>query len=177
MPQRQPPPPTGWRHENVQPDVKGTGHKAAEAIGEAGAAENPEQTGELTIVPVVTMDRAAMRTLAYAAALGQPALALHISPTTEEADRFISYWQAWGDHLPLEVIVSPHRAVVAPLVNYILTLHRQRPDLTMTVAVPEVVDEHWWHRILYEQIAQRLQRTLRTLPGVIVTSVPFQITC
>ena len=153
------------------------GTKASEAISEAGAAENPEQIDELTIVPVVAMDRAAMRTLAYAAALGQPAFALHVSPTTEEADRFISYWQAWGDHLPLEVIVSPHRAVVAPLVNYILTLHRQRPDLTLTVAVPEVVDEHWWHRILYEQIAPRLQRTLRTLPGVIVTSVPFQITC
>jgi amino acid transporter len=161
-----------------RPDGRqGDGTKASEAIGEAGAAENPEQIDELTIVPVVAMDRAAMRTLAYAAALGQPAFALHVSPTTEEADRFISYCQAWGDHLPLEVIVSPHRAVVAPLVNYILTLHRQRPDLTLTVAVPEVVDEHWWHRILYEQIAPRLQRTLRTLPGVIVTSVPFQITC
>ena len=65
------------------------------------------------------MDRAAIRALAYAAALGQPAFALHISPTAEEADRFLGYWQAWGDHLPLEVIVSPHRAVVAPLVNYL----------------------------------------------------------
>ncbi len=140
-------------------------------------ASSPEQIDELTIVPVVVMDRAAMRALAYAAALSQPALALHVSPTTEEADRFVSYWQAWGDHLPLEVIVSPHRAIVAPVVHYILTLHRQRPDLTLTVAVPEVIDEHWWHRTLYEQIAPRLQRTLRTLPGVIVTSVPFQITC
>ena len=66
---------------------------------------------------------------------------------------------------------------MAPLVEYILTLHRQRPDLTMTVAVPEVIDEHWWHRILYEQIAPRLQRALRSLPGVIVTSMPLQITC
>jgi amino acid transporter len=154
---------------------EGTG--ASGAVSEAGRAGSPGRAGELTIVPVVVMDRAAMRALAYAAALGQPALALHVSPTTEEADRFISYWQAWGDHLPVEVIVSPHRAVVAPLVHYILTLHRQRPDLTLTVAVAEVVDEHWWHRILYEQIAPRLQRTLRTLPGVIVTSVPFPITC
>jgi len=67
--------------------------------------------------------------------------------------------------------------VVAPVVNYILTLHRQRPDLAVTVAVPEAVDEHWWHRILYEQIQRRLRRTLQSLPGVIVTSVPLQITC
>ena len=158
-------------------ESQGRGAKAPGTVSEAGTAEVPQQADELTIVPVIAMDRAAMRALAYAAALSQPALGLHVSPTTEEADRFISYWQARGDHLPLEVIVSPHRAVVAPVVNYILALHRQRPDLTITVAVPEVVDEHWWHRILYEQIAPRLQRTLRSLPGVIVTSVPLQITC
>jgi hypothetical protein len=48
-------------------------------------------------------------------------------PTEEEADRFTGYWHAWGDHLPLEVIVSPHRAVVAPLVNYLWALYRSAP--------------------------------------------------
>lgn len=142
---------------------------------EARAPETPAQVHALTIVPVMALDQASIRALAYAAALGQPAFALHLSPTSEEARRFLGYWQAWGDHLPLEVIVSPHRAVVAPLVNYIQTLHRQRPDLTLTVAVPELVDRHWWHRTLYEHIAERLQRALRNLPGVVVTSVPFQL--
>ena len=95
--------------------------------------------------------------------------------TAEEADRFLGYWRAWGDHLPLEVIVSPHRAVVAPLVNYLWTLHEQRPDLTLTVAVPELVDRHWWHRSLYEPVAGRLQRALKSLPSVVVTSVPFHL--
>jgi hypothetical protein len=65
--------------------------------------------------------------------------------------------------------------VVAPLVNYVSTFHRQRPDLTLTVTVPEVVDRHWLHETLHEHVAERLQRTLRTLPGVVVTSVPFQL--
>ena len=127
------------------------------------------------IVPVIALDRASMRALAYAAALGQPVFALHISPTTDEADRFRGYWQTWGDHLPLEVIVSPHRALVAPLVNYIWTLHRQRPDLTLTVIVPETVTRHWWHQILHDHVARRLRRALRDLPGVVVTSVPFHL--
>ena len=137
--------------------------------------EDPGQIASLTIVPVVGLDRAAMRALAYAAALGQPVFALHISPTADEAERFRGYWQAWGDHLPLEVIVSPHRALVAPLVNYIWTLHQQRPDLTLTVAVPEIVARHWWHRMLHDRIARRLRRTLDALPGVVVTSVPFHL--
>jgi fumarate reductase subunit C len=73
-------------------------------------AEQPAQVNALTIVPVEVMDRAGLQALAYAAALGQPAFALHISPIAEEADRFLGCWRAWGDHLPLEVIVSPRRA-------------------------------------------------------------------
>ena len=141
----------------------------------AEVAEHPDQIDALTIVPVFALDRPTMRALSYAAALGQPVFALHISPTTEEAERFRHYWEIWGDHLPLQVMVSPHRAFVAPLVNYIWTLHRQRPDLTLTVTVPQIVDRHWWHAVLHERIAPRLRHALQALPGVIVTSVPFHL--
>ena len=154
--------------------ARGPDGGAAAGSGAEGA-EQPGQINALTIVAVEVIDRAGLQALAYAAALGQPAFALHISPTAEEADRFLGYWQAWGDHLPLEVIVSPHRAVVAPLASYLWTLHEQRPDLTLTVAVPELVDRHWWHRILYEPVAGRLQRALKSLPRVVVTSVPFHL--
>ncbi len=88
----------------------------------------------------MTLDRAAMRALAYAAALSQPVLALHVSPTSDEADRFLGCWRAWGDHRPLEVVVR-----------------------------------HRWHRILNDNMARRLRRSLQTLPGVVVTSVPFHL--
>jgi hypothetical protein len=39
----------------------------------------------------MALDRPTIRALAYAAALGQAAFALHISPTSEEADRFLGY--------------------------------------------------------------------------------------
>ncbi len=47
-----------------------------------------------------------------------------------------------------------------PVANYLWTLHEQRPDLTLTVAVPELVDRNWWHRILHEHVAERLQPVL-----------------
>ncbi|HUN31971.1 MAG TPA: APC family permease [Trebonia sp.] len=142
---------------------------------DAETAENPGQITNLTIVPLTVLDQSSMRALAYAASLGQPVFALHVSPTTNEAKRFSGYWQTWGDHLPLEVVVSPHRAKIAPLVNYIWTLHRQWPDLTLTVIVPEIVTRRWWHQILHDRVARRLRRTLRGLPGVVVTSMPFHL--
>jgi amino acid transporter len=169
-----PPAPVGPR---LPPGKAGQdGSEAAAARGaDVEAAEDPGQISNLSIVPVLGLDRASMRALSYAAALGQPVFALHISPTTDEADRFRGYWQTWGDHLPLEVIVSPHRALVAPLVNYIWALRRQRPDLTLTVIVPETVTRHWWHRILHDNVASRLRRALRDLPGVVVTAAPFHL--
>jgi len=154
----------------------GDGNTAAgTASSDAEAAEDPGQVRNLTIVPVAAMDQATMRALAYAASLGQPVLALRISPTAEEAERFSGYWQAWGSHLPFEVIVSPHRALVAPLGNYIWSLHRLHPGLTLTVAVPEIVARRWRHKILHDHIASRLRRTLQNQPGVVVTSVPFHL--
>jgi amino acid transporter len=142
---------------------------------DAETEDNPEQIHNLLIVPVVALDLPGLRALAYAASLAQPVLALHISPTDDEADRFRDYWRQWGDHLPLEVVISPHRALVAPIVNYISSLHRQAPDLTLTVILPEIIVRHWWHRILHNRIAPRLRRALRPLPKIVVTTVPFHL--
>jgi amino acid transporter len=159
----------------LRPEDSSTVPQGTAPVSPRSAAELPDHVSGLTVVPVIALDRSSMQALAYAAALGPPALALHISPTAYEADRFLDYWRVWGDHLPLEVIVSPHRAVVAPLINYIGTLHQQRPDLTLTVAVPEVVDQHWWQRVLRDNNASRIQRGLHALPGITVTSVPFRL--
>jgi hypothetical protein len=80
----------------------------------AEAQDDPDQVHSFAVVPIAVLDLAALHALAYAVSLGQPVLAAHISPTEEEAERFNRSWQAWGDHLPLEVVVSPYRATVAP---------------------------------------------------------------
>ncbi|MEW2217968.1 APC family permease [Streptomyces sp. NPDC006990] len=146
----------------------------AAAVAEE-SEEIPEEIRHLYLIPVATLDLAAMRTLAYAASLGQPALALHISTTDEETRRFRAYWELWGDHLPLHILPSPYRAVIAPLIHYIAALHRTRPDLTLTVLLPEIVTRHRRHQFLHHRTAPRLRRALRHLPRVVVTSVPFHL--
>jgi hypothetical protein len=132
--------------------------------------------GSFAVVPVAVLDLAALHALAYAVSLAQPVLALHISPTEEEeAERFNRAWQAWGEDLPLEVVVSPYRATVAPLANYIAALHRQRPDVTLTLVVPEIVVAKRWQRILHNRIAVRLRAALIAYEGIVITTVPFHL--
>nr|WP_275587099.1 APC family permease [Micromonospora terminaliae] len=153
-------------------------HPPATAPGPAGSAEGeelPQEVRHLVVVPVARLNRASLRALAYAASLGQPTLAVHIAPEEVEADRFREQWQAWGDHLRLETIVSPYRAVIGPLAHYLEALRSTRPELTLTVIVPEVVLRRRWHRPLHSRAEQRLRAALRALPGVVVTSVPVHL--
>jgi amino acid transporter len=149
------------------------GREVSERLAEAQA--DPSQVSSFAVVPVAVLDLAALHALAYAVSLSQPVLALHVSPSEEEAERFRRAWAAWGDHLPLELVVSPYRATVAPLANYIEALHRQRPDITLTLVVPEIVVARRWQRILHGRIAIRLRAALIAYEGIVITTVPFHL--
>ncbi|MEU6021777.1 APC family permease [Micromonospora sp. NPDC047134] len=136
----------------------------------------PQQVRHLFLVPVARLNQAALRTLAYVGSLGQPALALHVSPESTEAERFRAQWNTWGDHIPLETILSPHRVIIQPLAEYASALRLHHPDLTLTVVVPEVVVDHPWQRVLHYRTEQRLRRALRRHPGIVVTSLPTHLT-
>ena len=131
---------------------------------------------DLLVVPVARIDVPSLRALSYAVSLGQPTLALHVSPEQVEADRFQDAWERWGAHVPLEVVVSPYRAVIGPIVNYVEALHAQRPDLILTVVVPEIKVRRFWHSTLHDHLGDRLRRALEHHSGIIVTEVPFHLT-
>ena len=126
-------------------------------------------------MPIVRLDLASLRALAYAASLALPMLAVHISPSEDEAERFRGYWAAWGDHLPLEVVGSPYHALVAPLARYMDALQSQRTGLTVTVILPELIVRHRWHRPLHNGIARRLRRVRRGRPGIVITTVAHHL--
>jgi amino acid transporter len=166
-----PPTTTGGRTLMPLPAEPGTG--AAGRADRQETEETPEEVRHLVVVPVARLNLAGLRALAYAGSLGPPVFAVHISPEVEEADRFRQQWEAWGDHLRLEIIVSPYRAIIAPLAHYLDSLHRLRPDIALTVVLPEIVVKRRWHGLLHSPTPQRLRQALRALPGVVVAGVPI----
>jgi len=158
-----------------EPEAEAPPDGPADSATPAEREQSPDQIHHFAVVPVAALDRSSMRALAYAASLGTPVLALHISPNEAEAKRFEQYWKAWGDHLPLQVVVSPYRAIVVPLARYIEALHRQRTDVTVTVVLPELIPRHPWQRMLHAGVASRLRRALLAEPRIVVATVPFHL--
>jgi amino acid transporter len=149
------------------------GYVPTPATGER--QESPEHVQHLMLVAVERLDLANLRALAYAASLEQPLLALHLSPSDEEAERFRKEWDTWAVPLRLEIVVSPYRALVAPLAHYVDALQAQRPELTLTVILAELVVNRPWHRLLHSQVAPRLRLALRTRPNIVITTIPFHL--
>jgi hypothetical protein len=129
----------------------------------------------LCVVPIGRLDAAALRALAYAAELHQPILAVHLVPDKDAEEHFLEAWRAFGEPVRLEILRSPYRAIVAPLAQYLLGLHGERPDLLMTVVMPEIVPRRAWQRLLHGRVTARLRDTLSREPNIVLTSVPFAI--
>src|ERR1700730_443442 len=139
------------------------------------SAESPDEIEHLAVVALSQPTLQSLRALPYAFSLGQPVLALHVSPDDQDAERIHKEWDAWGRHVPLEVLISPYRLTVIPVLNYVRALLAQSPNLTMTVVLPDLVVGRWWQTILHNQIPLKLRVALRRWPGIVLTTVPFHL--
>jgi len=75
----------------------------------------------------------------------------------------------------LKVIDSPFREITKPVLDYVRRARQDRPRDVVTVFIPEYVVGHWWEQLLHNQSALRLKSRLLFTPGVMVTSVPWQL--
>lgn len=128
------------------------------------------------VVVVSTLNRPALRALAYARATRPSSLeAVVVDADRAVTEDVIDAWDRAGLPVPLTVVASPYRDTVAPLVRHLRERRRRSPrDLTM-VFIPEYVVRTGWRTLMHNRTATRQKRRLQREPGVMVGSVPWQI--
>ena len=80
--------------------------------------------------------------------------------------------------VPLVVVESPYRALTGPLLAYLDVLDAawppDKPEPITFVVIPEYVARSWWERILYNQSAKRLRKSLLGRRHTVVVNVPYR---
>jgi len=114
--------------------------------------------------------------LRYARALSDDVTAVFISTDPASAEEIEQKWGLWGAGVRLVVVNSPYRLLMEPLVGYIreIAKHRQ-PNEVITIVVPQFVPRKAWHNLLHAQTAVMLRLALIFEPGIVITSVPYQV--
>ncbi len=128
------------------------------------------------IVLVSRLHRPTVRALAYArASRPQELEAVTVGVDADEATALREQWDALEIPVRLTVLDSPFREITRPVISYVRSIHRGSPRDLVVVYIPEYVVGHWWEQLLHNQSALRLKARLLFTPGVVVASVPWQL--
>jgi amino acid transporter len=129
------------------------------------------------VVLVSKVHKPTLRALAYARATRPDTLtALTVNVDDEDTRRLQADWEAHDLPVPLTVVESPYREITRPIIDYVRGIRKDRPRDIVSVFIPEYVVGRWWEQLLHNQSALRLKGRLLFQPGVMVTSVPWQLT-
>lgn len=128
------------------------------------------------IVPISRIDKAALHALSLAHGLSDHVTAVHISFDEDGAQSFKERWaRSLGAEIPIEVIVSPYRSLLAPMLSYLDAIDAGEPGRPIVVVLAEFVPRHFWDAVLHNQTALRLKLALFTRPNTSVIDVPYHL--
>lgn len=146
----------------------------------AAAEERPDEyvrpSRVRSVVLVSKLHKPTLRALAYAKLLHAHELeALSVNVDPAETKALKAEWERRGINVPLKILDSPYREVTRPVIEYVKNIRRESPRDAVSVYIPEYVVGHWYEHLLHNQSALRLKGRLLFTPGVMVTSVPYQL--
>ncbi|MBI1755822.1 MAG: APC family permease [Fimbriimonas ginsengisoli] len=131
----------------------------------------PREHVSLLLVPRV--HRGILAALEYARLLGLDCRAVHVALNVKALPTVMELWDKYGEGIPLEVLATPYRSLIQPVLDYIDRLVEERPDLVVTVIVPEAIASGFFHKLLQENVANQLKQALGSRRNVVVTNVRY----
>jgi hypothetical protein len=143
---------------------------------ELGLGELPPPvrlTDSLVIVPVGEISKVTQLALTAARALGHEVVAVAVHGDPDRTRSLQASWARWEPGVRLDVIDSPQRSLVQPIVDYVRRAARDGRQIA--VLIPEVEPRHRRYRVLQNQRGLLLAAALRARTDVVVCVVPYRL--
>jgi hypothetical protein len=140
----------------------------------------------LVIVPVNSWNRITGKALRFAFEISPDIQAVHVHAEEDECDHLVKAWKelveapAKSAGFPppkLDVVTSPYRFILQPLLKYINEQAKKNPGRQIAVIIPEKVDKHWYHYLLHNKRAALLKARLYFFGNhqVVVMNIPWYL--
>jgi len=139
-------------------------------------------------IVVVAIDRwnlIAQKGLRFAMSMSPDVIALHVD-YGQESDTLADQWgelveepaRQGGLAVPhLVVLKSPYRFVIRPILDYVLNLEEGNPERQIAVLIPELVERHWYLKLLHNHRSTALKAMLllQSKERITVVNVPWYV--
>jgi amino acid transporter len=101
--------------------------------------------------------------------------ALYVDLDAESTDKVKAKWAHWGCDVPLEILPSPYRSLIRPILRYVDDIDARYDDDVLSVILPEFIPSKWWQHLLHNQTALAIKGALLFRKNVVVISVPYHL--
>ncbi|ALB40942.1 amino acid permease [Anabaena sp. WA102] len=127
------------------------------------------------VVVVGQLNRGTVEALDYARTIADEIVAVHVDIGSTNREKLQEKWQNLQSDIPLEIIDSPYRSVIDPIVDFVTQFKELHPDVFTTVIIPVFVPRNWWDSVLHNQTTLFLKNALRAKKNRIVTTVRYYL--
>lgn len=142
-------------------------------------------TQPIVVIPMAHWDRITEKALRFGLLMSKEIKVVHVH-SEDDPDELADCWDEMvleplkAHNMPepeLVRIASSYRFIIAPLMEYVLTLERDNPDRKVAVLLPELVVRHWWENALHGQRVQllKLLLLLKAKQRVVVVNIPWYL--
>ncbi|MGD1910735.1 MAG: APC family permease [Rivularia sp. (in: cyanobacteria)] len=127
------------------------------------------------IVLVGQLHRGTIEALDYAMRIGDEIIAIHVDIGDTDRTALQKQWQELKTDIPLIILDSPYRQVVAPISEFVNKFEIEHPGIFTTVVIPVFVTQNWWQSILHNQTAFYLKAALPNKRSRVISNVQYYL--
>jgi hypothetical protein len=139
----------------------------------------------IAVIPVDRWSTITRQGIEFAARLSPEVIALHVEPS-EHSELLQADWTRYveqpflaaGREPPkLQVLPSPYRFIIIPIIQFVHDLSEKYPDRTIIVVIPELVEDKWYEYFLHNQRGRLLEWMLlaRGNKRIFTVSAPWYV--
>jgi len=139
----------------------------------------------IVVIPIEHWSNMSRQGIEFAARLSPQVIALHVEPA-EHSELLQADWEQYvvepfraaGKPTPkLQLLPSPYRFIIIPIVQFIVDLSKQHAHRSIIVVIPELVEDKWYEYFLHNQRGRLLEWVLlaRGNERIFTVSAPWYV--
>lgn len=137
--------------------------------------------GLRVVIPISGVHRGVVDAVRFARTISTDVTAIFVEMELGTGADIRGKWMRFWPDIPLEIVPSPYRSFIQPLLEYLDKTDLEHNDgQEATVILPEFIPAHWWQSFLHNQTAWQLKAALlyhRRNLGFqrVIIDVPFHL--
>jgi len=129
----------------------------------------------LVLVLVQNVNKGTLEAINYARSLSNKTIAVHVEIDADHTAVLSEQWLRLFPDIELEVLESPYRSLVGPVLRFIDTTRGAHPGANLTIVLCEFVATDWWHTFLHGHTGLILRLALLSKRDVVVANLRYYL--